>query len=102
MKSNTRIYFVPVEIGATPKVSDQFVWNLVGLNNALKYGDCPKIREIRCSEPDIWAEKQKIKGGTTSAMFRVKMNFESEHGRSGTKLILVFYFISQLLDTEIS
>ena len=26
MKSNTRIYFVPVAIGATPKVSDQFAY----------------------------------------------------------------------------
>ena len=75
MKSNTRIYFVPVEIGATPKVSDQFVWNLVGINNALKYGDCPKIREIRCLEPEIWAEKQQIKDGATLAMFRVKIHF---------------------------
>ena len=75
MKSNTRIYFVSLAIGATPKVSDQFVWNLVGISNAQKYGDCPKIREIRCSEPEILAEKQNTKDGTTSAMFRVKIHF---------------------------
>ena len=76
MKSNTRIGFVPVEIGATPKVRDQFVWNLVlGINNVVKYGDCSKIREIRCLEPEIWAKKQQIKDGATSAMFRVKIHF---------------------------
>ena len=35
MKSNTRIYFVPVAIGATPKVSDQFVLDIeISLNFA--------------------------------------------------------------------